>query len=192
MDPKPFPLQIDSFLGTASGGHHRHHGPRASRRLFGGVGHAPVVAVLLASAKAGRRVHRCPQRGRNPDPRHFCLQNAHFLGATEGGSHADGGPLRAAPSAPRSSWPGARWWARVMPPLGRYFARQAKARRAHLRTQRSAIHAPPMFCLTMRLAAIRRAERCDARPVVTCRRRPCPRLTCRRRPCPRLGSTSRA
>jgi hypothetical protein len=42
IDPKPFPLQIASFLGTASGGHHRHLGPRASRRLLGGEGHPPL------------------------------------------------------------------------------------------------------------------------------------------------------
>jgi hypothetical protein len=60
MDPKPFPLQIGSFLGIASGGHHRLLWTPSQPHLFGGEGHAPVVAVLLALGTKGRQAHLRP------------------------------------------------------------------------------------------------------------------------------------
>jgi hypothetical protein len=55
MDPAAFFPAKQPFRGIARRGHHRHPGPLASRRGMVGEGHAPVVAVLLASAKASRR-----------------------------------------------------------------------------------------------------------------------------------------
>jgi hypothetical protein len=46
------------------------HPSAASAAVVVGEGHAPVVPVLLASAKA-RRVHRCPQKGANRGPPAF-------------------------------------------------------------------------------------------------------------------------
>jgi hypothetical protein len=40
--------------------------PRQADAVMVGEGHAPVVAVLLAAAKKGRRVHGGPQRARTP------------------------------------------------------------------------------------------------------------------------------
>jgi hypothetical protein len=76
-----------------------------------GEGHAPVVAVLLASAKPDESI-AAPKGHGPPDPAAFPLQTEGFLGATMGAKMAIGGPLWPAPP-PRLALP--RWWARAMP-----------------------------------------------------------------------------
>jgi hypothetical protein len=72
----------------------------------------------------------------------------------------------------------------AMPPLRQYFPPLLKGRDAHVRTQTSAIPAPPDIWLNCAVCGDQEgAEGVRFSPLVA---------TCRRRPCPRCGSTSLA
>jgi hypothetical protein len=141
--PKPFPLQEDRFQGTTTGGHDADRGPpwraplRGSPAVLVGEGHAPVVAVLLASAKPDESI-AAPKGHGPPDPPAFLLQIGCFLGTTMGAMMAiadPSGPHRSAASPPwvggeghaplwqylsrlQNPWQAdAGWWAKAMPPL---------------------------------------------------------------------------
>ena len=62
--PKPFPLQIDSFLGTATGAIIAILDPSQADAVIVGEGDAPVVAVLLAAAKKKADVRMAVPKGR--------------------------------------------------------------------------------------------------------------------------------
>ena len=89
-------------------------------------------------ARGGRRAHRCPQKARIAVPRAFSPANRKLPGDHDGGQLCRSWTLLGRhPSA-------ASWWARTMPPLCQYFSPLlGRGARAHLRTQRSAIPAPP-------------------------------------------------
>jgi hypothetical protein len=107
-------------LGSAGRGHHRLcRTPKASQPQTVGEGHAPLVAVLLASAKADESIP--DTKGRESwTPKHFPLQIGIFLGTATGGHDGDRGSLWSAPSSPLAS---PCWWAKAMPPLWQYFSR---------------------------------------------------------------------
>jgi len=90
------------------------------RRHVGGEGHAPVVTVLLASAKKGKKADEsiAAPKGHGPlHPAAFPVQNNRFQGAA--------GRVHRSPSWTPSQ-PLRCWWARAMPPLWQYFTRLRK------------------------------------------------------------------
>ena len=61
-----FPCKTPVFRGPPEGAMIAVVDPRQADAVMVGEGHAPVVAVLLAAAKKGRRVHGGPQMARTP------------------------------------------------------------------------------------------------------------------------------
>jgi hypothetical protein len=63
------------------GGHDADRGLlRGKPVVMVGERHAPLWQYVSRLPEKGRRLHRCPQRARIPDPEAFALQNRLFLG----------------------------------------------------------------------------------------------------------------
>jgi hypothetical protein len=140
-----------------------------------GEGDAPVVAVLLGSAKEkGRRVRRCPQRARTPGLCGFPLANRLFSGDRRKGATI---AIVDPPGKPDAVTVGEGDAPVVAVLLG-----SAKADEPISAFKGAPFPHPPMLGLTMRFAATRRRRR--GAMIV-------PSQPCRRKPCPRWGSTSR-